>query len=559
MILKLSQHEIANPDSAINLVIRLSALAQKIDYPAGQARALFEHGNILYQENRYNEALDKYNEALKLAQQVEISLVASDCLERMASVHLATDDPALALKLYFDALVLYEKVKDSLGIAKVYNILGVYKTDTEDYDSAKVFFEKAIAINENAHEQYPLIENRGNLAYMYGRKGEKEKAEKLFNELVEELILMKDSLGLPVTYFNLAELYQEKGALDTTLIFLDKAIRIAEPRKDTVLLSTLYGNKGEIFLKSGRNDSARWYLEKSVDCAQMTGDVETEAQALLFLIKVDSIAGDFLKTFEISKRVMVLNDSSARRRLRNNLKTTELNYENEKRKSLIELQDQKLDSARRQRIWYLVFLALLVIAGVLIGLVLILERKNHRKKLQIDRDNHMIKDLQVEKIRNDHEIDRLKLEKAEAELRGKERELLCIAMGIEQKNEFLNDISRQFRESLSDQPGANQEIFVNEIINSIKRQLSLSGETELFNQQFAAVHEEFHDNLKKAHPSLTKSELKFCAYLRLKISGNQIANQLNVTSEAIRKTRYRIRKKIGLNPGDSLEDYISNF
>jgi hypothetical protein len=279
----------------------------------------------------------------------------------------------------------------------------------------------------------------------------------------------------------------------------------------------------------------------------------------LFLIKVDSIAGDFLKTFEISKRVMVLNDSSARRRLRNNLKTTELNYENEKRKSLIELQDQKLDSARRQRIWYLVFLALLVIAGVLIGLVLILERKNHRKKLQIDRDNHMIKDLQVEKIRNDHEIDRLKLEKAEAELRGKERELLCIAMGIEQKNEFLNDISRQFRESLSDQPGANQEIFVNEIINSIKRQLSLSGETELFNQQFAAVHEEFHDNLKKAHPSLTKSELKFCAYLRLKISGNQIANQLNVTSEAIRKTRYRIRKKIGLNPGDSLEDYISNF
>ena len=135
----------------------------------------------------------------------------------------------------------------------------------------------------------------------------------------------------------------------------------------------------------------------------------------------------------------------------------------------------------------------------------------------------------------------------------------CALPILEQKNELLNAISKKIQEFYSREPAQDPVEAVNEIITSIKMQMNGSGESELFNQQFALVHEKFHENLKKTHPALTKSELKFCAYLRLNVSGTQIATYLNITSEAVKKTRYRIRKKMSLSPESSLEDYISGF
>ena len=100
---------------------------------------------------------------------------------------------------------------------------------------------------------------------------------------------------------------------------------------------------------------------------------------------------------------------------------------------------------------------------------------------------------------------------------------------------------------------------LNEVLTAIKFQLNISTDSNLFNQKFNKLHSNFYLNLKEKHPDLTKSELKFCAYLKLNLSGNQIASIINVTPEAIRKTRYRIRKKINIISSDSLENYISTF
>ena len=82
---------------------------------------------------------------------------------------------------------------------------------------------------------------------------------------------------------------------------------------------------------------------------------------------------------------------------------------------------------------------------------------------------------------------------------------------------------------------------------------------ELFKMRFQQVHPNFFIKLGTKYPSLSKSELMFCAYLRVHLSTYQIAAALNISKEGIRKARYRIRKKIGLDPKKSLEQYISNF
>ena len=82
---------------------------------------------------------------------------------------------------------------------------------------------------------------------------------------------------------------------------------------------------------------------------------------------------------------------------------------------------------------------------------------------------------------------------------------------------------------------------------------------EIFRKQFSTVYPEFFENLQKAHPGLTKTEVKFCTYLRLHLTSQQIASAMDISMEAIRKNRYRIRKKLNLHAEDSLEAYIDRF
>jgi len=107
--------------------------------PAGRDEALqkqhflcdsfFERGQHFYDTNRYDSALYFYDKSHQLALETEDLGRQARSLERQASVHLATDDPGLALRQYLESLVLFEKVSDSSGMAKAYNILGVYYTE----------------------------------------------------------------------------------------------------------------------------------------------------------------------------------------------------------------------------------------------------------------------------------------------------------------------------------------------------------------------------------------------------------------------------------------------
>ncbi len=81
---------------------------------------------------------------------------------------------------------------------------------------------------------------------------------------------------------------------------------------------------------------------------------------------------------------------------------------------------------------------------------------------------------------------------------------------------------------------------------------------ELF-QQFSRLDKNFLTTLNGKHEDLSPNELKFCVLLKAGMGSKDIASLMNVSIAAIEKNRYRIRKKLVLNPEDSLEKYILSF
>ena len=82
---------------------------------------------------------------------------------------------------------------------------------------------------------------------------------------------------------------------------------------------------------------------------------------------------------------------------------------------------------------------------------------------------------------------------------------------------------------------------------------------ELYQKNFNLVHENFFKRLKDQYPSLTASDLRFCALLRLNLPTKDIARFTALSVRGVEGARYRLRKKFNLPEGQNLIDFLINF
>ncbi len=77
-----------------------------------------------------------------------------------------------------------------------------------------------------------------------------------------------------------------------------------------------------------------------------------------------------------------------------------------------------------------------------------------------------------------------------------------------------------------------------------------------FLQTFSQVHPSFTRELLERFPDLTKMEIRICMLLKAQLNSEQIADLLSLSVRNIENHRYRMRKKLGLERGQSLESAL---
>lgn len=149
----------------------------------------------------------------------------------------------------------------------------------------------------------------------------------------------------------------------------------------------------------------------------------------------------------------------------------------------------------------------------------------------------------------------LKQAKVKEQLESKKRELIAFALECGKRNRIINTTLIDLNRIIEGHPQNELIQYLTRIRTNLE-QINIKRDWELFKLSFVELHHDYINILHKKHPCLTKSELRFCTYLKIHLSSHQIADIQNVTMGSIKQTRYRIRKKIGLVNKDSLEDYI---
>ena len=140
----------------------------------------------------------------------------------------------------------------------------------------------------------------------------------------------------------------------------------------------------------------------------------------------------------------------------------------------------------------------------------------------------------------------------EIEVQNKAYEVAGKSLSIAKQSEMIDSI-QQILESESD---ANQ--IKSKIKKSIKINALNKNEWESFEHNLMQSNEEFVHRLTNKFPILTSKDIKLCIYLKMNLSSKEIAPLLNISFRGVELHRYRLRKKLGLNPEESLSKFMIN-
>lgn len=197
---------------------------------------------------------------------------------------------------------------------------------------------------------------------------------------------------------------------------------------------------------------------------------------------------------------------------------------------------------------------------LLAGVVAYLYARWHTAKL-LRKHN---KEFEEEKMKQDfkmleqeHIIAQQREQLLEAELQVKGKELASLALDAVVQQKAVENLKEAISQQKS-KGGINQHD-VDVILKQISGNLNGEEFWDIYQENFDLIHKNFFRNLRKQYPTLTPSDLRFCALLRLNLSTKDIAQFTNLTTRGVETARYRLRKKFAIPEGSSLIDFLIDF
>lgn len=215
--------------------------------------------------------------------------------------------------------------------------------------------------------------------------------------------------------------------------------------------------------------------------------------------------------------------------------------------------------------WYLAWqakltyfiLSLLLLYGIRVAIMKYMKRSEQKMAERKERElEQMRRKAREDTLQKDYEIAHLKGAQLEQDVKHKAEELSNLTMNIVRKNEMLMDISNRLKKiQLQDLPlDANRQI--NKLHGIIRDNISHDDDWKNFVHNFDEAYEDFTKKLLAMHPGLTMVELRTCCYIKMGLSSKDIAPLFNISYRSVEMTRYRLRKKLGLDRSANLYDYL---
>jgi tetratricopeptide (TPR) repeat protein len=408
--------------------------------------------------------------------------------------------------------------------------LGLNYYQFTDYDKALTCFREAIRYPQYV-PRYHLNSLNG-IGLIYLKRGAADSAIAYFQRTLDVARTMNDEVWVGIASGNLGSVYLRKADAKTALDYFKVNYRINSSRDSGALpdaaLTATYMAKA--FARNGQPDSANFYLKQGLGLVSPQRMIRNDwlnlyKNYLESAITVYRQKGSYGEALEMADSLLVMNDSIYKTLDNRILNRAVQKTEAERNQAQLQLLESETNIGR---------LRLLLIIGGLVAvliIVLLLFKSYRWQKREQDKLSAKEKQLlSVEKLRAEESLHHARLQ------------LNNYVNTIREKNDYIENLAAEML-SLKEHHFAAAEAPPT-LQTLLSKTILTDADWLHFRGLFEQVYPGFTERLFTRYPQLTPAESRLLVLSRLDLSPRDIANMLGVSVDAIRKLRYRLRKKL---------------
>ncbi|WP_165958110.1 tetratricopeptide repeat protein [Segetibacter sp. 3557_3] len=446
----------------------------------------------------------------------------------------------------FEHLLKADKAFKDIGYHKVpaasiylYNIGGDYYR-FEEYEKALDCFISAL--------RYPTYVPRLELntlnavGLIYARFRDWTNAAKYYRQGIRKAIAYADNAWQGIGAGNLGNVFLSKREYDSALLYhrINYNLNTVEVPED-VAKSAL--SIATIFIRKQQPDSTIHYINSAQQLAARfyntaisdgTERLKFRKRFLVVMMEYYKTKGDYRNALMYSDSITSVTDTL------NSVLDDKLLSRAIEKVSLEGYQTklQLLESNKRVSNLKL-YLLIAVLLWIIVITALLFRRYRTRKNHQMHVAEQEKKELKLEKI------------KAEEDLRNAEVRLQEYLETMKVNSTLIENLDSELSQ-LKQTTSAIAHTAVTENLEKLVSSTILTDEDwRHFRNLFEQVHPQFIPQLKDRFPDLSPGETRLLILTKLKISTREMATMLGITVDAIRKARYRLRKRLNFDKESS--------
>ena len=499
-----------------------------------------------YLNSDIQKAEKLYTDALDLVSSPKQELLKANVYGRFGVLERMKSNYAKALEFYLKSLNIHEKHFDSLKIAENFHGIGVVMRYQNEYDESEKYLKKAIAIRTHLNDTLGLGGSHSMLGVIYRRQKKYKEAEdeylialKLFTQLnnIKEIVHING---------NLATLYFfQKEYLKSNAINLND-LQYLKATNNESSLATRYSNIARGYEKLKKHKIAIVYFDSVIAISKEQGYIRQLSNNYNGRSKNYYLLKDYKNALNDYRAYKKTNDSVFNLKNTKEITTLLLNSEFKKQHAMDSIQfsvkEKNLQlvasSEKNKKGVY----SLLLLITIIIGIVLFYVSKQKKKIVKTQLQNKILQSQLLEQ--------KLKMNQSETE-----RIINDKSISLSYKQNLLSFIIKLLKKRDVDTVFKDLNVLTIELDHQIKRESSQS----VLDDDFENLHVQFEKKLIKHYPTLTKTEREICSLILAKKSIKDIVSIKGVSSASVQSTRYRIRKKLNLQKGEELQQFLKEL
>lgn len=521
--------------------------------------------------------------ALNLAKEIQYPHGEADANYYLGYYYYLKDNQPLAKKHMLNALVLYDSLELPKDKAETLNALGEIYYFDEEYRTALKYFQEVEDLAILLNDQSLLALSYQNKAYIYIDGLEDKTLGKKYL-LKCNTILEKENAALShliENYLGLATFFIEIEKTDSALLFIAKGeARLQEmerPALQLYLQHSFSSIKGTCYAKTGELDTAEFFIEQSLPFFIENENWYSVAWAYTDLSIIALKKEDYPATISYAKKSIeldVTNQSLSEnikliRDAYRHLDQDSFHFYNEKYVAIVtdaknikdindlqetlkaeEISKKEEELIKEKNINKNIIISSLLLS-LLYGIGLFFYRKNVKNN-RIAANSQ--KNNQPDLVPQAEEINKLK-----QKVNTIERSLLSKEIDLERQQSSIDHTTQYLKEIVTKDNPTELKKSIQKLAHQLEHNQNTKNQWELFSQQFEHIHPNFFSNLKKHTPNLSIRELRLCAYSRLDMTNQEVAQILGIATSSVGKARHRLKKKMNLDKAQDLNQFLADL